>query len=302
MIRILMLDLGETLVHEDVVRPNVPEALETLREFKTGDGSALELALVSDYYMPDPPATPAKIEKLFKDYTKLLDHWGLSKFFKPFKRHVTLSTNAGVQKPDRRIFELAVTRLGLDAKLNECLFITEMPEHISACRELEMATLWFAPEAVGGDFDDWSEAPLLVNQLIGAESHNLELGLKLQLASKYGMELTSMTKKPAGNKIQARAQKWHPVPNPKAAGKEKVHVPITVDVEIELGKKGRIRSVKGDEPDSETVADAAGFVESLAANEQISDESGPLAPGTTHQIETDKKGQKRLVRKRFSAI
>ena len=297
-----MLDLGDTLAHDSAL-PHVPEALQTLQNFKTVEGKQLQLSLVSDFLMPDPPITPAKIEKLFQQYIKILDGFNLSEFFRPFKRHITLSTHAGVEKPDQRIFELAITRLGVEAKLSDCLFITENEDHISACQKLGMATLWFASEAEGGDFDDWAEAPLLVSHLIDSgDSTNFESALKLAMSSKHEMELLSMVNKKAGGKVHARAQKWHPVPNPKTGKKEDVQVPIPVDVEIELNKKGRIRSVKADQPDSEAVADAASFVETLAANEQVTDEPGPLPPGATHRIETDEKGQKRLVRKRFSAI
>jgi FMN phosphatase YigB (HAD superfamily) len=303
MIRILMLDLGDTLAHDDSVFPRVPEALEVLRNFQTADGKRLQLALVSDFLMPDPPVTAAKIEKLFQQYLAIVKQLSLSEFFKPFKRHITLSTHAGVRKPDRRIFELAINRLGLNATLSDCLFITEHAGHISACKKLKMATLQFASETSAGDFDDWSEAPLLVSQLIDpANSSNFESALKLNLSSKHEMELLSMEKKKAGAKVRARAQQWHSVPNPKAGKKEDVEVPIPVDVEIELNKKGGIRSVKADQPDSEAVADAASFVETLAANDQVTDKPGPLPPGATHRIETDKKGRKRLVRKRFSAI
>jgi len=303
MTRILMLDLGDTLAHDNTVFPHVREALETLRSFKSADGTRLSLALVSDFLMPDPPVTPAKIEKLFKQYINILDELQLTEFFKPFKRHITLSTHAGVGKPDRRIFELAITRLGADAKLSDCLFITENAEHIAACKKLGMATLWFAPEAAGGDFDDWSEAPLLVSHVIGSEDGpNFESGLKLALSTKYEMELLSMEKKKQGAKVRARAQKWQAVPNPKGKNKEDVHVPIPVDVEVDLNKKGRIRSVKGNEPDPEAVADAASFAETLEANKQVADEGKDLGPGETHRIETDEKGRKRLVRKRFSAI
>ena len=299
-----MLDLGETLAQDDnTVFPHVHEALKTLRNFKTADGSRLQLVLVSDFFKPDPPATAAKIEKLFQQYIKILEQLQLSEFFKPFKRHITLSTHAGVEKPARKIFELAIARLGLDAKLSECLFITENRKHIEACKKLKMATLWFAPEAAGGDFDDWSEAPLLVSQIMNSEhGPNFESGLKLALSSKYGMELLSMEKKKQGAKVRARAQKWQAVPNPKGKNKEDVHVPIPVDVEVDVNKKGRIRSVKGNKPDAEAVADAASFAETLEANKQVADEGKPLGPGETHRIETDEKGRKRLVRKRFSAI
>jgi len=48
--------------------------------------------------------------------------------------------------------------------------------------------------------------------------------------------------------------------------------------------------------------EAVQFVQTLEDNQQIQHEPGPLSAGKTHQIETDEQGNKRLMRKRFSAI
>jgi len=53
---------------------------------------------------------------------------------------------------------------------------------------------------------------------------------------------------------------------------------------------------------SDDAEEVQSFVETLEANEQIQHEPGPMKPGKTHQIETDAQGNKRLVRKRYSAI
>src|SRR5262245_35095188 len=105
MIRVLMLDLGETLIHGEVPLPHVAEALGVLTQFETASGDPLVMCLVSDFTMPDPPPTPAKIEVLFREYLEVLDRSGLRHFFEPVEQHVTLSTQAGVLKPARRIFE-----------------------------------------------------------------------------------------------------------------------------------------------------------------------------------------------------
>jgi hypothetical protein len=303
MIRIVMLDLGDTLAHENTVFPHVPAALEALRNFKTVAGDPVELSLVSDFFMPEPPPTPQKIEVIFKQYLAILDELKLTKFFKPVARRVTLSTHAGVRKPKRQIFELAIKRLGLQAQLGECLFITENAEHIAACRQLGMKTLHFGPTGSPGiDFSDWSEGPLLISHLLTPASNvNLEPSLKLSLAANYGVEVVSMKNKSDGS-IHGEAHKWYPVPDPKSGGKKKIHVPIPVEVNVKLDDKGRVRSVSGDQPDPESVKEAASFVEALEDNKQVTHKSGPLEPGTTHQVETDAQGQKRLVRKRFSAI
>jgi hypothetical protein len=52
---------------------------------------------------------------------------------------------------------------------------------------------------------------------------------------------------------------------------------------------------------SDERAEAAQFVDTLDANKQIA-RGKTLTPGTTHKIQTNAKGKKTLVRKRFSAL
>jgi FMN phosphatase YigB (HAD superfamily) len=160
MVRVLILDLGNTLVAEGRTLPHVKEALKALSELDSATGQPLEIALVSDFHAAVPP-TPATVQARFAEYLALLDGFGLRSFFEPVDQHVTLSTQAGVTKPDRRIYELALTRLGTDAGLADCLSITEDPGHVAACRALGMQALQF-----GVDFDDWSQAPDMVRSLI----------------------------------------------------------------------------------------------------------------------------------------
>lgn len=124
MIRVLMLDLDGTLADQNGVFPHVCEALEALLCFETANGQPLAWCLVSDFQMPAPPSSRNKIETLFRDFTARLKRLGLTEFFRPVTRRITLSTHAGALKPDRRLFETAVRRLGLEAGLDECLFIT----------------------------------------------------------------------------------------------------------------------------------------------------------------------------------
>ena len=48
--------------------------------------------------------------------------------------------------------------------------------------------------------------------------------------------------------------------------------------------------------------EAEHFLETLDANRQIAPAEGPMPPGTTHRIETDESGVRRVVRKRYSAL
>ncbi len=158
MISVLLLDLGDTLTDGTQVFPHVPEALAALRKLENGDGARIQLCLVSDFTMPSPGGPP--VRTLFSQYLAVLDRLDLRRFFRPVGRHVTLSTHAGVMKPDRRVYDLALERLGTGATLAESLVITEDAAHVEACRKLGMATLRF-----GDDFTDWSEAPAMVRQL-----------------------------------------------------------------------------------------------------------------------------------------
>ena len=195
MIRILMLDLGDTLIRGDSLLPHSRQALEAIRGLETASGEALTLSLVSDFHMPTPPGSPEEIDRIFLEYLAVLDRFDLRSFFEPVGRHVTLSTHVGVYKPDRRVFEAAVSRLGMDASLDECLFVTENARHVRVCREeLGMSVLRFGEiRGEGVDFDDWSDAPLLVAHRLDPGSElNLERALRTKLAASHGLKLFSV--------------------------------------------------------------------------------------------------------------
>jgi FMN phosphatase YigB (HAD superfamily) len=171
MIRVVMFDLGLTLLDaNDQPFPHVKEALSTIASFKTADGKKLRSCLVSDFEPPDPPVTPAKIKAKFAEYLAILDGAGLRSDFEPTAKRVTLSIHAGVFKPDRKIFEKALQRLGVSATLKECLFITENAAHIRAARQtLKMKTLQFrSSDSAQFDFDDWAKAPKLIANLLAS--------------------------------------------------------------------------------------------------------------------------------------
>src|SRR5262245_28367539 len=112
MLRVVMFDLGGTLVDGTRPFPHVPEALSALTRFETADGNRLEHGLVSDFTMADPPAGPAQVRARFREYLERLDGFGLRRYFRPAERRITLSTHAGVLKPDRRVYQTALLRLG----------------------------------------------------------------------------------------------------------------------------------------------------------------------------------------------
>jgi hypothetical protein len=150
MIKVLMLDLGQTLI--DGANKPFPHVLEALTTIASAP-SAPKTCLVSDFKMELTAA------KAMKEYLAILDAAGLRSFFEPVQKRVTLSNHAGTVKPSRKIFETALRRLGVPATpLKNCSFITENAEHIKAARQkLHMQALQF-----GVDFTDWADVPALL--------------------------------------------------------------------------------------------------------------------------------------------
>jgi phosphoglycolate phosphatase-like HAD superfamily hydrolase len=302
MIRILLLDLGGTLTDGQRLFPHVPRALEALRHFENGRGERLALALVSDFG-PTPGASPGEVKRSFREYVALLDRLGLKRFFEPVERHVTLSVQVGVRKPDDRIFEAAIQRLGIAAGLGECLFITEDAAHVAAARALGMAALRFgAAGSAGADFDDWSQAPMVVAHLVApASEHDLRAALRVRLAASHDLSEVSVARRTADGTIHISGRR-RVLPQPPPDTLDDVYVEVPVSAKIRLDAQGRVQSVDGADPSPEQIAEASQLVESLEANKQIETGSGRLSPGTTHRVEVDAKGQRVLKRKRFSAI
>jgi hypothetical protein len=287
--RVLLLDLGETLIHGTTVLPHVPEALTALGDFKGDNAKPLQSALVSDTEMPTPPTTPAKIKPIFERYVATLDTLGLRSFFEPVSKHVTLSAHAGVLKPDRKVFVLALKRLGVTARLVDCVFVTENPDHIRHCREqLGMKTLQF-----GKDFTDWAEAPLLLSTMIAGGTVNLAAALQ-PWAAVRGLESLSLVEEKPGV-AYAQAQMWVPISGADLEEAEGAHVPLPVRIDLPTDTHGRITPRIG-KPSPEDVKEAASYVKGLVARGEIGTDTGPLA---THMIETDSRGRRLLKRRGF---
>jgi FMN phosphatase YigB (HAD superfamily) len=303
MIRIVFFDLGMTLIdasHRPF--PHAAEALATIQRFTTPAGEPLLTALVSDYEDAVPP-TPARIAELFQQYLAVLDGTGLRPLFEPADHRVTLSTHAGVRKPDRRIFATALSRLGTDAPLGSCLLVTEAPAHVRAARtDLGMSALQFRSDASPAfDFDDWLQAPAMIAHAIDpAGGPNAEAAIRLHLAGAHAFDVQELNARGGAERAAVRGTLWKPVGA--AAGElADVHAPFWVEGEVTRGPDGRIRAVRLDEPPSAHVAEAVSLVKSLARHGQLQDAGAPPARAATHDIEIDEDGRRKLVRKRLRA-
>ena len=289
MSRVLLLDLGETLVHDMTVLPNVRQALAAIAEFTGDNGKPLQRALVSDTDMPSPPPTPAKVKPIFNRYVATLDALALRSFFEPVAKHVTLSAHAGVLKPDRKVFTLALKRLGVRTTLAECVFVTENADHLRHCRdELGMQTLQF-----GKDFTDWADGPLALSTLVAPAAVNLEAALR-PWAEARRLDGVSLLRERPGV-VYAQAQMWVPITGHDLEEAEGVHVPLPVRIDLPTDAHGRITPQVG-KPSTEDVKEAASYVKGLVARGEIGNATGPLA---THTIETDGAGRRLLKRRGF---
>jgi FMN phosphatase YigB (HAD superfamily) len=297
MIKVVMFDLGDTLIDEGRHPfPHVADALTAVADFKTAEGKALQSCLVSDYTMVVPPVTVTKVTALFNEYLAILEKTGLRSFFEPVNKRVTISTQAGVEKPNRKIFEMALDRLGAISALDECLFITEDSAHIKKAREtLKMKTLQFRI-----DFNDWAEAPALIGNLVAPQQPtNTHAAIKAHLAAR-GIDLLKSEPGASRGAMKYFGQVWSPISVPGFKDLDDIHVAVPVEGKVSRGPKGEIRSV-ATKPSAEAVAEATSFARSLAMHGQIAGQKKGIE-GATHQIETDNKGKRRLVRKRFTAV
>ena len=166
-----------------------------------------------------------------------------------------------------------------------------------------MTTLQFkAPGATRFDFADWSQAPALIAQLVDShQPDNLHGAVQAHLAA-HGIETLSAQAMGSSGKVHVTGQVWHKVSVPGHPELNDVHVAVPVEGELTRGQKGELAGSLPKQPGKQQLAEAGAFVSSLATHGQIGTSGNGPARGATHAIETDANGQRKLVRKRFSAV
>jgi beta-phosphoglucomutase-like phosphatase (HAD superfamily) len=304
MSKAVMFDLGGTLVDGQSVLPGVPAALETIASFTDATGAPIPLCLVSDYDLVTPPVTPAKIQAKFNKYLTLLEGFGLATFFEPADRHITLSTHAGVLKPDARLFHLALERLGTGATLPECVFLTENQSHVQHCRQvLGMKALHFTH-----DFTHWSEAPLLVANLLG-EPANVERAIA-PWCEAHGLASLSVCAVPNPSSEKSHLNRWHaegtqwvPVTSEELGTLSGVHVNLPASLDLDIDPEtGRIAAFQLAPPAPAALEESIDYVSNLLQRGAVETPSGArsVLKRPTHRIEQDAQGRRFLRRKGFS--
>jgi len=162
--RIVLFDLGDTLEHNDRLQPGATATLRALRDLRDSDGSPVVLALVSDFTMP---ASENQIAGLRREYLGLLKRLGIRRFFEPVAKRVTLSTEVGVFKPDRKIFQAVLDKLGDHVHFHDVVFVTENRGHVDAARSLGMSAIHLrGPAQPAGEVDQLSDLPQLVRRFL----------------------------------------------------------------------------------------------------------------------------------------
>ena len=304
MIRVVMFDLGDTLVDAEL-RPfaDVPQALAAVGGMRSADGKRVKTCIVSDWTLAEPPlpATPARVKPLVDQFFARFDGTGLRPLFEPVAKRVTLSTQAGAMKPARAVFEKALARLGAGVGLEACLFITESAAHVKAARQqLGMHALRFRSAAGGTfDFDAWAQAPALVAHGLGADhdhaSGNLLAAARLHLSAQ-GVELDALEPAAKPGRWVAQGRAWHPVtlPGPGATGPVQVSVPVRAQVQRTRG--GALKS-RVEPPTPEALTEATSFAASLARHGDLG-----TRPTASHALQTAPDGRQRLVRRGFRAF
>jgi hypothetical protein len=306
MIRVVLFDLGNTLLRESTgtAFPHAHAALRTIGGFSTPAGAPLLRCLASNF-PATLPVPPAQLPQVFSTFLAIVERAGLAEFFEPVERHITLSAHAGVPKPQPEFFKTALGRLGIQAEFDECLFVTEDPEHITRCKGLGMKTLQFgghqSQPPPGSDFTDWSEAPLLIAHLVSPDGRaDLGAALRGYLEEAHDLRVVSC-EAPAGGPIRVQAKAWAPLADAGLGDLNGVLVEVPVTVRVRLDDRGRVAGVEGAKPSAEAIREASQHVQSLASSGQVENAGGASPLGTTHRVEVDPQGRRYLKRKRFSA-
>jgi hypothetical protein len=281
----VLFDVGDTLEHDGVLMPAVPEALAVIAAVETPAGARLRLGLVSDVA---PTPTPAALEDAFADYVERIRRLGLLRWFEPPEEHVTLSAHVGVAKPDARVFAKALARLGLPARLATAAFFTEDAAHVAACRALGMHAFRVGP---GGDVDDWAVAPLLLRQL-ARDDHpgRLLAALNLRLEQRFGMALSRIEEVKALDENGERAVTG-PIAEPASPdGSQRLAM-------VTLSARGDVASLRIAAATSDPGKDTERYRRVLEDNHLVAPE---LGPGITHTVEVDPEGSEIVRRRRYS--
>lgn len=173
--KMALFDLGNTLEvlidGRDVLLPGARETLQAISALRGANGESPLLALVSDFGpTPETPgqpvATPEQVAASRAEYLLILDALGIRSFFEPVADRVTISAEAGVTKPKKKIFQRAIDKIpGL--RFQDVIFITEDVRHVNRARQFGMRAVHFkGPGQATGQISKLTDFVPLVRSFI----------------------------------------------------------------------------------------------------------------------------------------
>ena len=150
-----MFDLGKTLEDGGQLIQGADEVISSIKEMRDSNDKPAAISLVSNFDKFDQVGHRlSDVKPLQVEYYNFLQRLGISSYFEPLFKHVTLSTEIGVRKPDKRIFRAAIDYIEKDLPFENVLFITENPIHVDKVRQIGMKTVHFkGPGQNTGDID-----------------------------------------------------------------------------------------------------------------------------------------------------
>ncbi|MDI1480340.1 hypothetical protein [Polyangium sp. y55x31] len=268
---VLLIELGDAVMHAGRLRSGVSEALVVLTEH-------VHIGLLAR-------AEDAQGRDALLPVTESLRALGLSRFFEPAAQHVLVHAEP---IPGRHVFQDARSWVGTDAEGGAIVLVTAREEMAKQARALGIHVLRFGP---GGQFDEWEALPLLVLRELegGHDARSLLPALNLRLEQRFGLSLSHIESIDRGRHGRIRIAGIVPT-----GGGEDGLSPMSVT--IELAPDGDVATLI--EPGAREEAEA--FHETLEQNRQVAGIGDPLEPGMTHVMEESPEGELRPVRKRFS--
>lgn len=166
--KMILFDLGDTLEAVvdgvDVLLPGARETLQAISALKDAQGKPPAVALVTNFGSLN--ATPAQKAASRAEILKILEDLTIREFFEPVAQRVTLSTEAGAEKPSKKIFRHVINQVaGVD--FADVMFVTENLSHVKAARKLKMKAVHFkGPGQAAGDVTRLTDLlPLVKNFL-----------------------------------------------------------------------------------------------------------------------------------------
>jgi len=170
--KMVLFDLGDTLEvvvnNKDALLPGARETLQAIEKLKDEQGKPPIIALVTNFGKLK--ATPAQMAASRAEILKILADLKIQGFFEPVAQRVTLSTEAGAEKPKKKIFLHVINKVpGLG--FPDVMFITENLTHVKAARQLKMQAVHFkGPGQTTGDVSDLTDLIPLVQNFLSSSS------------------------------------------------------------------------------------------------------------------------------------